>query len=147
MSLSGQNLERRMNKQRGVTLLELMIVVVVIGILVAIGYPSYTKQVQRTKRAECAGGLVQLANAMERYFSQNNSYLLATPLNTLGVATCPIDGGAATYTLTIPVLTATTYTLRATPAGGQAGDNCGFLELTNTGVKSAQTGTIATCWR
>ena len=68
-----------MNKQRGVTLLELMIVVVVIGILVAIGYPSYTKQVQRTKRAECAGGLVQLANAMERYFSQNNTYLRATP--------------------------------------------------------------------
>jgi type IV pilus assembly protein PilE len=149
MKLSGQNLERRMNKQRGVTLIELLIVIVVLGILVAVAYPSYTKQVQRTKRAECAGGLVQLANAMERYFSQNNSYLLATPLNTLGVATCPIDGGRATYTLTIPVLTATTYELRATATatGGQANDACGFLELTNTGVKRAEKGTIATCWR
>ena len=138
-----------MNKQRGVTLLELLIVIVVIGILAAVAYPSYTKQVQRTKRAECAGGLVQLANAMERYFSQNNSYLLATPANTLGVATCPIDGGRATYAFSIPVLTATTYELRATPTatGGQGNDACGWLELTNTGVKRAQTGTIATCWR
>ena len=138
-----------MKRQQGVTLLELLIVVVVIGILAAIAYPSYTKQVQKTRRAECAGGLVQLANAMERYFTQNNSYLLATPLNTLGVATCPIDGGRATYTLTIPVLAATTYALRATPTatGGQGNDACGWLQLTNTGVKSAQTGTIATCWR
>lgn len=136
-----------MNKQRGVTLLELLIVIVVIGILVAVAYPSYTKQVQRTKRAECAGGLVQLANAMERYFSQNNSYTGATPLNTLTIDKCPIDDGAKTYDLTIPVLTATTYTLRATPVGGQANDACGYLELDNAGRKSAQTGTIATCWR
>lgn len=138
-----------MNKQRGVTLIELMIVIVVIGILAAVAYPSYTKQVQRTKRAECAGGLVQLANAMERYFSQNNSYIGATPLNTLGVDTCPIDGGVATYNLSIDplTLTATTYTLWAAPTGGQVGDACGRLQLTNTGAKSAQTGTIATCWR
>jgi type IV pilus assembly protein PilE len=146
MKLSGQNLERRMNKQRGVTLLELLIVIVVIGILAAVAYPSYTKQVQRTKRAECAGGLMQLANAMERDLSQNNTY---SDLVTGGgfVGTCPIDGGAATYNLSVQAFTASTYTLRATPVGGQANDACGWLQLTNTGVKSAQTGTIATCWR
>ena len=135
-----------MNKQRGVTLIELLIVIVVIGILAAVAYPSYTKQVQRTKRAECAGGLMQLANAMERKLSQNNAY---TDLVTDGEfrGTCPMDGGAATYNLSVQAFTASTYTLRATPVGGQATDACGWLQLTNTGVKSAQTGTIATCWR
>ena len=135
-----------MNKQRGVTLIELLIVLVVIGILAAVAYPSYTKQVQRTKRAECAGGLVQLANAMERKRSQNNAY---TDLVADGEfrATCPMDNGVTTYNLTVEAFTASTYTLRATPTGGQANDVCGYLELTNTGVKSAETGTIATCWR
>lgn len=135
-----------MNKQRGVTLIELLIVIVVLGILVAVGYPSYTKQVQRTKRAECAGGLVQLANAMERHLSQNNTY---SDIVTGGgfVGTCPVDDGAATYNLSVQAFTASTYTLRATPVGAQANDVCGWLELTNTGRKSAQNGTIATCWR
>ncbi|MDH5469531.1 MAG: type IV pilin protein [Gammaproteobacteria bacterium] len=135
-----------MNKQRGVTLIELLIVIVVLGILVAVGYPSYTKQVQRTKRAECAGGLMQLANAMERDLSQNNTY---SDLVGGGgfVGTCPIDGGAATYNLSVQAFTASTYTLRATPVGAQANDACGWLQLTNTGQKSAQNGTIATCWR
>jgi len=146
MNLPGHNPECRMNKQRGVTLLELLIVIVVIGILVAVAYPSYTKQVQRTKRAECAGGLVQLANAMERDLSQNNTY---SNIVTGGgfVGTCPIDGGAATYNLSVQAFTASTYTLRATPVGGQANDECGWLQLTNTGKKSAQNGNIATCWR
>lgn len=135
-----------MNKQRGVTLIELLIVIVVLGILVGVAYPSYTKQVQRTKRAECAGGLVQLASAMERDLSQNNTY---SDLVGGGgfVGTCPIDGGAATYNLSVPAFTASTYTLRATPVGAQANDACGWLELTNTGVKRAQNGTLATCWR
>ena len=133
-----------MNKQRGVTLIELMIVIVVIGILVAFAYPSYTKQVQRTKRAECAGGLVQLANAMERDFSQNNQY---SDLGGGVVATCPTDGGTTTYNMRVQANTATTYTLRATPVGGQANDACGYLELTNRGDKSAENGTRDTCWR
>ena len=135
-----------MNKQRGVTLLELLIVIVVIGILVAVAYPSYTQQVQRTKRAECAGGLVQMASAMERDLSQNNTY---SDIVGGGLFTdaCPIDGGTATYDLTVQAFTASTYTLRATPVGGQVNDACGWLQLTNTGLKTAQNGTVDTCWR
>ena len=136
-----------MNKQRGVTLIELLIVLVVIGILAAVAYPSYTKQVQlNASGAECAGGLVQLANAMERDLSQNNTY---SDLVTGGgfVGTCPIDGGAATYNLSVQAFTASTYTLRATPVGGQANDKCGYLELTNRGGKSAEKDTLAACWR
>ncbi|MDH5471191.1 MAG: type IV pilin protein [Gammaproteobacteria bacterium] len=134
-----------MNKQRGVTLIELLIVIVVLGILVAVGYPSYTKQVQRTKRAECAGGLVQLAQRMERDFSENNTY---SDLGGGVVATCPSDGGGATtYNLTVREVTASTYILRAAPVNAQASDACGWLELDNLGRKFAENGTVDNCWR
>jgi len=136
-----------MNKQRGVTLLELLIVVVVIGILAAVAYPSYTKQVQRTKRAECAGALVQLANRMERELTQSNTY---SDLGGGVVANCPSDatGAAPTYyDLTVQAFTASTYTLRATPTGSQASDKCGYLELDNRGNKTAEKGTLTECWR
>ena len=50
--------------------------------------------------------------------------------------TCPLDGGDATYNLTIQAATASTYTLNAAPVGDQANDGCGTLVITNTGAKS-----------
>jgi type IV pilus assembly protein PilE len=92
-----------------------------------------------------------LANAMERYFTENNTYAGASlaGANPIYPATCPIDGGDATYNLAITNLTATTYTLTATPiAGGpQAKDACGTLSLTQTGQKGATGGTVSKCWK
>ena len=137
-----------MNKQRGVTLLELMIVVVVIGILAAIAYPSYTMQVQKTRRAECQGGLMELQNAMERYFTASNTYTGAVT-GAGGVFTnqCPTDGGTAVYDLSVAVgLTGTTYTLTAAPTAGgpQVTDICGTMTVTNTGQKTPIGGQ---CWK
>jgi type IV pilus assembly protein PilE len=59
---------------RGVTLIELMIVVVIIGILGAIAYPSYQRYVARTHRTAAAACLSQFAQGMERYYTTNLSY-------------------------------------------------------------------------
>ena len=131
---------------KGFTLIEIMIAVVVIGILGAIAYPSYVNQMQQTRRADCQAALMQLAGVMERDFSRNNQYrnLIAAG----GFANqCPIDGGNAVYTLGYQALTATTYTLQATPAGPQGGDACGTLTLTNTLLKGQSSGTLAECWQ
>ena len=144
-------------RQRGVNLIELMIVVAIVAIIAAIGYPSYLEQVRKTRRADCSGALVGLANAMERHYSVTGSYLgaAAAGANTGDPAVystaCPVDGGAPNYRMTIQAATVSTFTLRATPAGDQTADKCGTLELTNTGAKnvvSAHSGvTWGQCWR
>ena len=119
-----------MHKSKGFTLIELMIVVAIVGIIAAVAYPSYQEQVNKSRRADCSGALVGFANAMERFYSVNNTYLGAgvsgadsgAPAATLYPATCPVDGGAATYNLTISTATtASTFTLLAAPTGAQTG--------------------------
>lgn len=59
---------------RGVTLMELMIVVVVIGILTAIAYPSYRQYVAKAKRNEAKAALLQISTMQERFYLQNSTY-------------------------------------------------------------------------
>ena len=140
-----------MNRQRGMTLIELLIVLVIIAVLVGFAYPAYTNHLQGARRADCTGALMGLSSAMERYFTQNNSYLGATlsGANAIFSDQCPTDGSRAMYNLAITNLTATTYTVTATPVAGgpQAKDTCGTLSLTQTGFKSSSGGGIQKCWK
>lgn len=145
-----------MKKQHGFNLVELMVVVAIVAIIAAIAYPSYTEQVRKARRAECGGGLTSLASAMERFFTVNSTYLGAadgggnTGAPAIFTSTCPVDGGDATYNLTISAATASTYTVQAAPTGPQAGDKCGTFTLTNTGLKgitgAADGKTSQDCW-
>ena len=145
-----------LRKQRGINLIELMVVVGIIGIIAAIAYPSYLEQMQSSRRADCSGALVSLGGAMERHYSVNGSYLGAadgganTGTPAIYAASCPVDGGDATYNLSIQAATASTYTLNAVPTGAQTGDKCGTFSLSNIGVKGvvdAKSGmTWQRCW-
>lgn len=140
-------------QQAGVTLIELMIVIVIIGIIASFAYPSYRNNVLDARRAECAGTLSGFANAMERYYSVNGSYLGAasgganTGSPAVHPAACPVDGGDATYDLTIAAATASTFRLQAAPVGGQADDSCGTLSLTNTGLKGVVGADAGLSWQ
>lgn len=145
-----------MKKQVGFSLMELMIVVAIVGILAAFAYPSYLEQMRQTRRADCSGALASLGGAMERFFTINNTYLGAgagggdTGTPTIFQASCPVDGGAPTYNLTIQAATGSTYTVQAAPTGQQASDKCGTLTLTNTGLKGISGATAGVtadqCW-
>jgi len=62
-------------KQKGFTLIEVMIVVVIIGILAAIALPSYDEYVKRGNRSEGQAFLNDVAARQERYFAQANVYI------------------------------------------------------------------------
>ena len=142
-----------MKKQRGFNLIELMMVVAIVGLLAAFAYPSYLEQVRKTKRADCAGALTSLGSAMERFFTVNSTYQGAgagggnTGTPTIFQASCPVDGGTATYNLTIQAATASTYNVQAAPVGGQTADKCGTLTLTNTGLKGVTGASAGVTWQ
>jgi type IV pilus assembly protein PilE len=127
-------------KLRGFTLIELMIAVAIVGILASIAIPSYNQYIIKGKRGEAEAALVTFANAMEQWRLQTGSYCGAAVPGcfngspTIFSTVVPVSGGITTYNLTISAVTATTYTLRATPTGSQASD--GYLELANDGTKT-----------
>lgn len=57
-----------MKRNRGLTLIELMIVVVIIGILVAISYPSYRSHILKSRRSDGQALLLDVATRQGRFF-------------------------------------------------------------------------------
>jgi len=143
-------------QQRGVTLLELMIVVVIVAIIASFAYPSYTQFVLRAKRTAATSMLLQIADRQQQFFMDNKQY--AANLTRLGFAanTVMIDEEGAIvpdasddriYNISVSASTATTYALTAAPQLVQASKDtkCGSLTLSNTGVKG-HSGSGADCW-
>lgn len=138
-----------MKKNTGFTLIELMITVAIVGILASVALPSYQDSVKKSRRADAEGALVNFANAMERHFTETNTYCdsadATTGTDKTGCTGSNHDLGAPRiyttpsetanfYTLTIYDVSPATYTLRATPVNAQAGN--GILQLTGTGVRN-----------
>ncbi|WP_417227670.1 type IV pilin protein [Amphritea sp.] len=129
----------QIKQEQGFTLIELMIVVAIVGIISAIAYPSYREQVAQSRRVDAQGSLTSLAQFLERHYTVSGAYTgAALPFNE-----SPRDGTDKYYDLSVPASTATTYTLRAAPKNGMAGDRCGNMTLTHTGQKGAAE---TDCW-
>lgn len=123
---------------RGFNLIELMIVVVIIGIIAAIAYPSYLEQVRETRRANAQADMLELASYMERFYGENFTYVGAGASQPF--AQSP-KTGQAYYNLNLNNLTATGFDVQAVPQGSQTADNCGTMVLDETSA-----GTPAACW-
>lgn len=135
----------------GFSLIELMISVAVVAILATIALPSYQSYIVKSNRTEAKTALVNLSASLESYYTENHTYATATVTGLNG--TTQTTNGY--YTLAITNLTASSYTLTATPNGSQATQDtaCQTLTLTNTGQKGVTTGpagaptsSATTCW-
>jgi len=151
------NVESNAARQRGVTLIELMTVVVVVAVLAAIAIPSYRIHVMRSRRSEATAALLQLQAAQEKFYLQQGRYTdnLAAPAPTgLGLTGRSANGA---YDLSVALNTdpshagdqSYTATARAVGGGGQTADTqCASFTLTDAGLRGASgSAGIDTCWR
>jgi type IV pilus assembly protein PilE len=149
-------------RQRGFTLIELVIAMVIASILAAIAIPSYTSYIMKSRRTEAKSTLLNIASLEERYYSTNNTYTTAPgSLGFAATATVPFLVGSGYYNITALTVTAAvapvnstsagtpaTYTITATPVATstQARDSgCTSFTITSGGVQTS-TGSSTTCW-
>jgi len=123
-----------------------MIVVAIIAILATIAYPSYVKQIQRTRRADGRELLMRVSAGEERYFTTFNKY--TTSLADLGLSSSASEKGYYNVALANGATGSTqSYKLSATPVGTQASDACLILSIDNTGKKDYTGGASnGSCW-
>ena len=134
-----------MKLQRGFTLIELMVTVAILAILSAIAYPLYDSQSRKGKRPDGITALEKVAQAEQRYFSDNSTF--TTTVTALpGITSATSPGGY--YTITVAGDTAgiaSSFIITATPLGGQASDSCTAFTLYSTGKRDG-TPSRAACW-
>jgi type IV pilus assembly protein PilE len=122
-------------QQRGFTLIELMIAVVLVSILTAIAYPSFVDFMRKGRRSEAMAALASVQQAQERWRANHPAYAEGAVLSTAppGGLGQPATSASGYYSIAIlgdP--DATKYAVTATAVAGskQAGDlNCKVLGI------------------
>lgn len=134
-------LRRRM---QGITLIELMIVVVIVSILAAVAYPNYQEFTARAKRNEARAALLRLATNQERLYLNNNTY--TADLTSLGFATTPTwTTETGYYTIQVTAANASNFTATATYLqGGSEAGKCLTFTIDGRGTKTSAPD--ADCW-
>ncbi len=138
----------RTQKQNGFTLLELMIVVAIVGVLMAVAIPSYLDSVQKARRSDAMSALMDVANRLEQYMLDNNTYTTdlakikrpnPTPEGHYNIKIEAPSGGSIT----------SRYELTATPVATSPQNDetkCTVYTLDSSGLKGNK-GTLGTaCW-
>ena len=153
------NFDKTLVRQRGVTLIEILIVMVILALIASFAYPSYMNYVVDTKRTAATSVLLQVADRQQQFFMDNKRF--ANDLTNLGFANDPLviadDGrtavdaanSASTYSVSLANVTPTGYTVTAAPLNSQAtrDTECGSLTLNQALLKGSSGGGGSDCWK
>ena len=145
-----------MQRSKGFTMIELIVVMVIVGILMATAYPSYLASVRKSRRAESAIALETMAQAQERFFSRFRTYTsVVTGADGCAGQACGLQQQSTLTENEYYQLSsngnATSFTVTATAKNEQVKDyDCRTMTVNNVSVKSGTSSsgadTTDECW-
>ena len=126
-----------MKKNKGFTLIEILVVIAIIAILASYAIPSYRDYVTKSKRADAQARILEIAGLYEKFYANTNQY----PAN---LATLGLDANFLTWTeYAITGTGGAGWVITATAQNGQTDDSdCPTITFNQLGQK----GPAATCW-
>ena len=133
-------------RSSGFTLIELMVAVAIVAVLAAVALPTYRSYVLRSHRSDGLSTLTQDQVNFERCYAQNYAYNATCA----ALTSFPQISPQGFYSIALTMLTATTYTLTATPLGSQAADlDCASISIDQANQRIALNGSgtaHSSCW-
>jgi type IV pilus assembly protein PilE len=153
----GEKWMQAKSQMRGVTLIELMIVVAVVAALMLIAIPSYRSYVLRANRAEGRAALLSLGAAQEKFYLQCNTYSTTISTDATDCAGPNLQFNTTSergyYTVAVTAADTNAWTATATAVAGQPqidDTKCRVFQLTSAGVKTSTNAggatTTSECW-
>jgi len=138
MSARNAVIQGKPSRERGFTLLEVMIVLAIIAIVAGLGYPSYTDYIKQSRRADGQLALLNAVQTMERCKTARFSYAACT----LPVTQTTSPEKYYQLALKADDQTASTFTIEAKAQNAQASDTtCAKIAIDELGER-----TPAACW-
>jgi type IV pilus assembly protein PilE len=132
--------------QRGFTLVELMITVVVVAVLTSIGYATYIDQISKSRRASARALVMDVMQHEERYYTENSTY--TTDLTAMGYgATLYTDRNTHSISLAAGATGAIATSVAVTATAVLSDAKCTSLTLTSANAQSGAGSNSALCWR
>lgn len=137
-------------RARGLTLIELMVVVAVLAILATIAVPMYERYTRGAARADGKAALTAIALAQERVFSVYQRYVALSSLDDWAGLDPEIAAGNSPklkYDVSLSSITPTRFTAVAVPHN-RTDPECGTLQINAAGIKSISGGSkdATYCW-
>ena len=136
-------MRKRSDNVSGMTLIELLIVVAIVGILAAVAGPAWNDQVIKSRRADARNTLLAAQIEQEQYRANNLTY--ATSMSAMGMGS--FDSTSRDYyRLEVVSADATSFLITATPNGNQANDStCNVFAVRQTGPEHSGYAALS-CW-
>ena len=136
-------MRKRSDNMRGMTLIELLIVVAIVGILAVIAGPAWNDQVIKSRRADARNTLLAAQIEQEQYRSNNLTY--ATSMRAMGMGS--FDSTTRDYyRVEVVSADATGFLITATPNGNQTNDStCNVFAVRQTGPEHSGYAALS-CW-